>query len=102
MNGYQSTLHDAIQGLGGRARALRLTHELSQGALASRAGVALSTVRRFETTGVASLENVLRIPTALHAEEPFSTLFAAPAYASLDDAIARTTTRPRQRAPRRR
>ncbi len=88
--------------MGERARQLRLIRKLGQADLAVRAGVGVATVRRFEKTGTASIENVLRIATALNAEVPFDQLFEPPAYASLDEALARTAARPRQRAPRKR
>jgi transcriptional regulator with XRE-family HTH domain len=78
-----------------------LLRQLTQDELAVRAGVGVATVRRFEKTGTASIENVLRIATALNAEAAFEKLFEAPAYASLDEALARPTITTRRRAPRR-
>lgn len=97
---YGPAFHDTLRGLGERARALRLLRELSQDELASRAGLGIATVRRFEKTGSASIENVLRIATALRAETAFDALFAPPQYTSLDDALARPARAQRQRAPR--
>jgi hypothetical protein len=62
----------------------------------------VATVHRFEKTGTASIENVLRIATALRAEAGFEKLFEAPAFTSLDEALARPVAAKRQRAPRRR
>ena len=101
MIAYTPALDEALQALGARARALRLSRELGQEELAARAGVGVATVRRFESTGVASIENVLRIARALHAEGAFDGLFAAPAFASLDEALARPALAKRKRAPRR-
>lgn len=96
---YGSTYRETLRGVGERARALRLMRKLRQEQLATRAGVGIATVRRFEKTGGASIENVLRIATVLDAERAFEKLFEAPAYASLDEAIARPAAH-RQRAPR--
>jgi transcriptional regulator with XRE-family HTH domain len=75
---------------------------LSQAELAARAGVGVATIHRFEKTGTASIENVLRIATALRVETVFDKLFEAPAYTSLDEALARPdVAATRQRAPRR-
>jgi hypothetical protein len=63
--------------------------------------VGVATVHRFEKTGTATLENVLRIATALGAEDGFEKLFDAPPYTSLDDALARDEKRARRNAPRR-
>ncbi len=74
---------------------------MGQAELADRAGVGVATVHRFETTGSATLENVLRIATAMNAEAVLEKLFAPPPYASLDEALARPDAGKRQRAPRR-
>jgi len=102
MTDYGPSLEETLRGLGARARQLRLLRALLQEELAERAGIGVATVRRFEKTGMASIENVLRIATALNAEHSFNQLFEAPAYASLDEAIARPEIAKRRRAPRRR
>ncbi|MCW5805154.1 MAG: helix-turn-helix transcriptional regulator [Deltaproteobacteria bacterium] len=79
-----------LRGLGARARQLRTLRELAQGELATRAGVGVATVQRFERTGRAAMESVVRIAIALRAEAVFERLFEAPAYRSLDEAFART------------
>lgn len=91
-----------LREVGERARQLRLVRRFRQAELAGRAGVGVATVQRFEKTGTASLANVLRIATALRVDAAFDALFAPPAYASLDEALARPTPAPRRRAPRRR
>jgi len=99
---YGRTFGETLRAVGARARDLRLLRELRQADLAAHAGVGLATIHRFEKTGSASLENVLRIATALGADASFERLFEAPPYASLDEAIARPAVSARQRAPRRR
>ncbi|MBM4783485.1 MAG: helix-turn-helix transcriptional regulator [Archangiaceae bacterium] len=79
---------DILRGLAERARALRVLRQLRQEELANRAGVGVMTVRRFEKTGRASMENVLRIAFALRAEAAFEALFQAPKYRTLDEALA--------------
>jgi transcriptional regulator with XRE-family HTH domain len=98
---YGLSYRETLIALAKRARELRLQRNLRQDELAARAGVGVATVRRFERTGTASIENVLRIATALHAESGFHQLFVAPPYASLDEAIERPAAIARQRAPRR-
>jgi len=91
---------ERLRALGGRAVQLRLQRAMGQIELAARAGVGIATVRRFEKTGSATIENVLRIATALHADDGFDRLFELPPYASIDEALARPA-RLRRRAPRR-
>ena len=92
--------HEALRALGERARALRIFRQMRQEELATRADVGLMTVRRFEQTGRASIENVLRIATALRAELAFESLFQPPKYRSLDEAIAQPPARKVQRVRR--
>src|ERR1043166_3344758 len=96
-----SSLTDTLRAIGARARQLRPMRTWRQTELASRAGVGIATVRRFEKTGSASIENVLRIATALNAESGFDKLFEAPAYTSLDEALARPELTARRRVRRR-
>jgi transcriptional regulator with XRE-family HTH domain len=98
---YQRSFHETLQALGQRAKHLRLVRKLRQDELAARADVGVATIRRFEKSGTASIENVLRIATALNAEAAFDKLFEAPLYASLDEALARPEVIARRRAPRR-
>jgi transcriptional regulator with XRE-family HTH domain len=97
---YGNTFHETLRGIGERARQVRLIRGLRQEELATRADVGVATVRRFEKTGTASIENVLRIASALGTESAFEKLFEAPRYASLDEALARPDVTRRQRAPR--
>jgi len=99
---YILAFHETLKALGERARQLRLHRRLRQEELAARAGVGVATVQRFEKSGTASVENVLRIASALNAEAAFALLFAPPAYASLEEALAIPGAPRRQRAPRRR
>jgi len=98
---YGPPPHDTLRALGQRARQLRLMRKWRQAEIAERAGVGVATIHRFEKTGASSIENVLRIAIALNAEAAFDKLFEAPAYVSLDEALARPKTALRQRAPRR-
>lgn len=101
MVGYKQSFSETLRALGQRAKQLRLMRKLRQDELAARADVGVATIRRFEKTGTASIENVLRIASALNAEATFDKLFEAPLYASLDEALARPEVIARRRAPRR-
>lgn len=79
-----------------RAKARRLEMNLTQEGLSVRSGIPLATYRRFERTGKISLEGLLHIAFALNALDDFDTIFNAPRYASLDEALtASQTTRKR-------
>lgn len=94
---------DILGALGRRARALRIQRELRQSELAERAGLASGTVVRFERTGRASIENVLRIATVLGAAEAFAKLFEQPKYRTFEEAMQELTPeRKRVRARRKR
>lgn len=101
MIGYKRAFHETLTALAERARQLRLLRSLRQEEVAARAGVGVATVHRFEKAGTASIENVLRIATALQAEAGFEKLFELPPFASLDEALARPKIMTRRRAPRR-
>jgi transcriptional regulator with XRE-family HTH domain len=89
-----------LENLGHRAKALRISQNLQQSELATRAGLGVGTVTRFERTGKASIENVLRIATVLRAEGAFDELFAPAKYRTLDEALAVPATRKRVRRRR--
>src|SRR5689334_20718474 len=97
---YLNSFQETLQALGKRSRRLRLIRNLRQEELASRAGVGIATIRRFEKTGSASIETVLRIASALGVELSFDKLFEAPPYVSIDEALTRQQVAQRKRAPR--
>jgi transcriptional regulator with XRE-family HTH domain len=79
---------DICHSIAQRSRAARLAADLSQEGLAERSGVSLGTLKRFEHTGAASLEVVVRIALALRLESGFEGLFVLPKFTSLDEVIA--------------
>ena len=62
---------DFTAALGGFVRASRQHSRLTQPELASRAGVAISTLSRLERTGLASTDCLARVLFALDALDPF-------------------------------
>ena len=79
---------DLTRGLGQRIKARRLARNMTQTALAERAGVSLPSLKRMENAGKGSVELIARIALILRAEDGFAALFAATAPSSLDDVIA--------------
>ena len=71
--------------LAGRARELRLGRRWTQRTLALRAGVTLASLRRFETTGKASLDLVLKVAHALDRLEDFEGLLQPPRARSIEE-----------------
>jgi transcriptional regulator with XRE-family HTH domain len=58
-----------------RARAKRLSLNLSQKSLATRSGVSLGVLKKFERTGKISLESLLKLALIIGALEEFKDLF---------------------------
>ncbi len=101
MSPYSLSPKDRLAQLGERVRQLRMQRALTQQELAERAEISRKTLIRFESSGVTSTGNLLRIAVALGADEPFDSLFAAAAYSSLDEALAQSEAPSRQRVRRR-
>ena len=71
--------------LADRTKALRLLKGWTRNTLAQRAGVTAASFKRFETTGKASLELVLKVAHALARLDEFSKLFQPPAAHSIEE-----------------
>ena len=70
-----------------RAKQRRTALRLTQSELAQKAGLSISTLRRFEQTGQISLEGLLQIAFAMDCMEDFKALFAAQSWATMDDML---------------
>ena len=69
-------------------RAQRIENRLTQENLAQRSGVSLSTLRKFERTGLISLESFLKLATVLGIlENVINSLAAKKEYASIDEIL---------------
>nr|WP_200877162.1 MULTISPECIES: helix-turn-helix transcriptional regulator [Devosia] len=80
-----------------RARQLRLSKNLTQEGLATRAGVSLGTLKLFERTGKAGFETVVKIAYALEAEREFEALFPPSQITRIEDVVEKA---PRKRGRR--
>ena len=78
------------------ARARRLALGLTQSDLATRSGVPLATLKRFEQKGQISLAGLLALADALHALAGFGALFPAVEETRLED-IDKSAARQRVR-----
>lgn len=81
--------------LGQRLKQHRLKHNFTQLQLAERAGTGMSTVARIEAGQGGTLDNVIRVATALGLINDFAKLFDTTPK-NIDEALAQQT--PRQRA----
>jgi transcriptional regulator with XRE-family HTH domain len=80
---------DAGKAMAERAKALRLLRAWTRETLARRAGVSAASLKRFETSGAASLALVLRAAFALGRLEDFAHAFDPPEVATLAELRAR-------------
>ena len=71
--------------LADRVRTLRLGKDWTRDTLALRAGVSSASLRRFETTGKASFELVLKVACALGRLDEFGKLFSPPPARSIEE-----------------
>jgi transcriptional regulator with XRE-family HTH domain len=93
---------DVARAVAERARARRLALGLTQEQVAERVGIGLSSLRRFEGTGRIAFDALVRLAFVLEAVEELGGLFPEPAFASLDEVVARPKRRRglrRRRAP---
>ncbi|MDR3669484.1 MAG: hypothetical protein P4L36_01485 [Holophaga sp.] len=88
---------EAGKALAERAKALRLQHAWTRATLARRAGVAPASLKRFETTGAASLDLLLRVAFALGRLEDFTHALEPPEAGTLADLKARVDRPVRKR-----
>jgi transcriptional regulator with XRE-family HTH domain len=88
---------DNAQALADRAKALRLFKGWTRVTLADRAGVTTASLRRFETTGKASLELVLKVAHALNRLDEFSQVFQPPRARSIEELEQRAVQPMRKR-----
>ena len=78
---------ETMHQIAAREKALRKARRLTQAQLASKAGVSLGSLRRFEQTGQVSLESLVALSFALGCESELDGLFAKPAYSSIEEVI---------------
>ena len=82
--------HEMAKNIAKRAKAKRLSLNLSQQTLSQASGVSYGTLKKFERTGQVSLESLLKIALALDELEKFEHLFTKSAKelpASIDELL---------------
>jgi transcriptional regulator with XRE-family HTH domain len=78
-----------------RVRRRRLNVNLSQEGVANRSGVTLASVKRFEQTGLISLDSLIRIAFVIDGAEEFNNLFQPKAFQTIQDVIGPAHSRAR-------
>ncbi len=69
---------EVMHDLGFKCKALRLEANLTQSGLASRSGVSLGSIKRFENSGEISLKSLLNIALVLRRLGDFDNIFSVP------------------------
>jgi transcriptional regulator with XRE-family HTH domain len=96
-----ATSDEIVRTLGLRLRAQRLARSITQDELASRAGVALGSVKKLESTGNTTLRTFIGVVQALALVDELETVFALKPQASIAEMErAETATRQRARRPK--
>ena len=90
------TTVEVAQTLAGRVKKLRLQKKWKRSTLAERSGVSESSLRRFEQTGKISLENFLKLLSALGRLDEMDELVQPPAVQSIDDLAKRKQKLPQR------
>ncbi len=88
---------DLSRGIASRVRMRRLELNLTQAALASRSGVSMGTLKRFESSGEISLKHIIMLAMALKSTDGFNLLFTSRNYASFDEAVSQKNPKKRKR-----
>lgn len=70
-----------------RVRARRKELGLTQQQLSSKAGMSLTSYKRFEQKGLVAFDSLIRIAIALGYEDDFDSLFAKRGYFSIEEVI---------------
>ena len=78
---------EVMRDVAAREKSLRKSRHITQQQLAEKASVSLGSLRRFEQTGQVSFDSLVAIAFALGCESQFDSLFAKPAYSSIQEVI---------------
>ena len=79
------TFAEINKDLAARTITLRKRKKISQAELASRSGVSLGSIRRFESEGEISLRSLTKIAIALEVENEIDSLFTEVPFNSLEE-----------------
>lgn len=94
------TPSEVAQRLGERCAQLRLLRTWKRTTLAERAGVSVFLIKRFESSGQVSLENLLKLALALDCLDSFESLLQPPPARSIAELDRQTQVPQRRRGSR--
>ncbi len=78
---------DVAQELAKRLKAIRKRRKITQQQLAARSNVSYASLRRFENTGLISLESFIKISMELGVVDDLKDLFTHPVYNNIEEVI---------------
>jgi len=81
------TLGEVIKGLAFRVKQRRMSMNLTQEDISLKAGIPVSTYRRFEQTGQISLSGLLKVAFALDCLDDFTHVFEKQTWNSIDEML---------------
>ena len=84
---FQKTWHDIDSEMATRLAQLRKRKKISQQDLATRSGVSLGSIKRFEQCGEISLKSLTRIAIALGVEDELAALFSDVSFDSIEEVL---------------
>ncbi|MDR3304486.1 MAG: helix-turn-helix domain-containing protein [Clostridiales Family XIII bacterium] len=82
---FDNSPGEIVRDVAARVRRRRLELDLTQQALAVRAGMPVSTYRRFEQTGEIAFASLVGVAAALDQTDGFAALFSQRKYRNLDE-----------------
>ena len=91
-----NTSTEVARTLADRVKTLRLQKKWKRSTLAARSGVSESSLRRFEQSGKVSLENFLKLLSALGRLDEMNELLQPPAARSIEDLVKKTQKLPQR------
>lgn len=89
-----------LKGIAFRMRERRLERNLTQKGLASKAGISLGSLKRFENIYEISLKHLLMIAVVLEATPEFEALFSKKQYQSIEEVLKLSNPKKRERGRR--
>ena len=95
-----ATTKEIVREFGSRLRAHRMASSMTQDELATRAGVALGSVKKLESTGLTTLETFVRVAQTLSLVGEFENFLVLRPRTSIAE-MERAELSVRKRAPRR-